>query len=168
MSVWVIVTLAIIVINYFWTQVSHDDNVGDATPAWIDRVTNGPWTIANVIWWLFAAAGAYLSVNLYFSGDFLLPVAGAVVLVYSFIRRTPKVYRSLLGSGLSKLLFIPVWAMVIIGLTDSLMVYFSLYFAVWSLVSSVMQGRFIYLTRYLSEAAADALSREEASAEATA
>lgn len=166
MSVWVIVTLAIIVINFFWTQIAHDGYVGDVPPAWINRVTNAPWTIANVVWWAFAAVDIYLSVNFYYSGDFPFTVAGGVVLAYSFARRTPKEYRSFLARAASKVLFIPVWVMVVIGLTDSVMVYFSLYFAAWSLVSSVMQGRFIYLTRLLSEALADVLSREEAEAAA--
>ena len=166
MSVLAIVTLAIIVINFFWTQVAHDGYVGDVPPAWINRVTNAPWTIANVVWWLFAALDIYLSVKFYYSGDFFFTVAGAIVLAYSFARRTPKGYRSFLARAVSKLLFIPVWAMVVIGMTDSVIVYFSLYFVAWSFVSSVMQGRFIYLTRLLSEALADAMSREESEATA--
>lgn len=164
MSVLAIVTLAIIVINFFWTQVAHDEYVGDVPPAWINRVTNVPWTIANVVWWGFAAVDIFLSVKFYYSGDFFFTVIGAVILAYSFARRTPPAYRSVLSKAASKVLFLPVWAMVVIGLTDNVMVYFSLYFAVWSFVASVMQGRFIYLTRLLSEALADALSREEAEA----
>lgn len=162
MSVLAITILAIIVINFFWTQIAHDEYVGDVPPAWINRVTNVPWTIANAVWWLFAAVVIYLSVKFYFSGEFFFTVAGAIVLAYSFIRRTPKAYRSPLSAVVSKFTFLPIWAMVVIGLTDGTMIYFSLYFVAWSFVASVMQGRFIYLTRVLSEALADAMRREEA------
>lgn len=168
MSVWAIITLAIIVINFFWTKAAHDEYVGDVSPAWINRVTNVPWTIANAVWWLFAALTIYLSVQFYFSGNYFFTVAGLVVLAYSFVRRTPKAYRYFSSMAVAKLTFIPVWAMVIIGITDNVLVYFSLFFAAWSFVSSVMQGRYIYLARLLSEALADALQREEEEAKATA
>src|SRR6478735_4395569 len=102
MSVLAIVTLAIIVINFIWTQVAHEGYVGDVPPAWIHRVTNVPWTLANIVWWAFAALDIYLSVHFYYSGDFVFTVVGAVVLAYSFVRRTPKAYRSGLASAVCK------------------------------------------------------------------
>lgn len=167
MSVLAMVTVAIIVINFFWTKVAHDEYAGDVPPAWINRVTNIPWTVANVVWWFFAAVVIYLSVNFYFSGEVFFTIFGAAVLAYSFARRTPKAHRSHLAGAVSKLTFIPIWAMVIVGLTDSTMGFFALFFALWSFTSSVMQGRFIYLTHILSEALADALRREEAEATAS-
>jgi hypothetical protein len=162
MSVWAIITLAIIVINFFWTKIAHNEYVGDLPPAWINRVTNVPWLIANAVWWIFAAVGIYLSINFYFSGDFIVTVACAIVLAYSFVRRTPKAYRNLPSVAVSKLTFIPTWAMVVVGLTDGAMVYFALFFALWSLTASVMQGRFIHITRVLSEALDAVRNREEA------
>jgi hypothetical protein len=164
MSVFAIVTLVIIVINYFWNKVAHEEYVGDLPPAWINRVTNKPWLLANIVWWLFAALTIYMSVACYFSGDFFFTLAGLSIFVYAFIRRTPKAYRSTPFAALSKLIFIPIWAMVFIGMTDRGLVYFSLCFALWSLTSSVLQGRFIYLTKLLSEALDDSMRDEEATA----
>ena len=161
MSVLAIITLAIIVINFFWTQIAHDEYAGDVFPEWIDRVRNVPWLVANVVWMAFAAVDIYLSIHFYLSGEFLFAVAGMIVLAYAFARRTPEKYRHVLGL-VSKLTFLPTWAMVFIGMTDSSLIYFSLFVASWMFVASVMQGRFIYLTRLLSAEHAEAMSKEEA------
>lgn len=160
MSVFAIITLGLIVINFFWTKIAHDEYVGDVFPAWIDRVRNIPWLVANIVWLAFAAVAIYLSIQFYFSGDLFLVVAGMIVLAYTFARRTPEKYRHVLGL-ISKLTFIPIWAMVFIGLTDSSLVYFSLFAVSWMFVASVMQGRFIYLTRLLSAEYAEMTSEEE-------
>jgi hypothetical protein len=161
MSVLAIITVALIVINFFWTKIAHDHSVGDVAPAWIDRVTNVRWLIANIFWWLFAAADIGLSIHFYLSGEIFFTIAGAGVLAYAFARRTPKAYHNFSSAVFSKIMFIPVWAMVIIGLTSSALIYFSLFFALWSFTSSVMQGRFIYLARMLSKALAERMANEE-------
>lgn len=161
MSVFAIITLALIVINFFWTRIAHNEFVGDVFPAWIDRVRNVPWLVANVLWLAFAAVDIYASIHFYASGEIFFVIAGMAVLAYAFTRRTPDKYRHVLGL-VSKLTFIPVWAMVFIGMTDASMVYFSLFTVSWLFVASVMQGRFIYLTRLLSEEHAEILNQEEA------
>lgn len=166
MSGLAIITLVLIVINYFWTKVAHDEHVGDFAPEWINRVTDIPWLIANVVWWAFAAVNIYLSVQFYLSGEIFFVVAGALVFLYMFAMRTPKEYRNFPSAAISKLAFIPVWAMVFAGMTDGGLVYFSLFFVLWALTASVMEGRFINLTRLLSEALAEVLEEEEAEAAA--
>ena len=164
MSVLAIITAAIIVINFIWTRVSHSGSAGEIAPIWIDRVTHVPWLVANIIWWLFAGVVVYIAAHFYFSNEIFFAVAGLLVLGYSFAHRTPKAYRNILSAALNKLTFIPVWAMAVIGLTDPTLVYFSLFFAAWSVVSSVLQGRYMYLTRVLSGAYEEAMAEKEAEA----
>lgn len=164
MSGLAIITLVLIVINYFWGKVAHDEHVGDFSPEWINRVTDIPWLVGNVVWWAFAAVNIYLTVQFYLSGEIFFVVAGSLVFLYMFALRTPKEYRNFATKAISKVAFLPVWAMVFAGTTDGGLVYFSLFFILWALTASFMEGRFIYLTRLLSEELEKVLEEEEAAA----